>query len=75
MYVCMMSPIIHRWLKNCAPLSSVMNQLEFRVLNILFCDSFSINRSIHFDEYIAYVLEKFILEIIEIRLRVESYFL
>ena len=50
-----------------APLSSVMNQIEFRVLNILFCDSFSINRTVHFDEYVAIVLEKFILDLIEIR--------
>eukprot|EP01036_Dinobryon_divergens_P022205 gene22205-30445_t len=55
------------WMTYFAPLSKQMNQIEFRVLNILFCDSFSINRSVHFDEYVAIVLEKFILDLIEIR--------
>lgn len=50
-----------------APFSKIMNQLEFRIYNLLFCETHHINRSLHFDEYVAIVLEKFILSLIEIR--------
>mmetsp|Transcript_12320 Transcript_12320/g.16923 ORF Transcript_12320/g.16923 Transcript_12320/m.16923 type:complete len:799 (+) Transcript_12320:68-2464(+) len=50
-----------------APFSKIMNQLEFRIYNLLFCETHHINRSVHFDEYVAIVMEKFILSLIEIR--------
>jgi hypothetical protein len=50
-----------------APLSRVMCQVEFRVFNALFCEAHLINRSVPFDEYIAIVLEKSILSLIETR--------
>ena len=50
-----------------APLSRVMCQVEFRVLNVLFCEAHLINPSVPFDEYIAIVLEKSILSLIETR--------
>ena len=55
------------WMIYFAPLSKVMNQVEFRVLNILFCDAHLINRSVPFDEYVAIVLERSIMSLIETR--------
>jgi hypothetical protein len=55
------------WMIYFAPLSKVMNQVEFRMLNILFCDAHLINRSVPFDEYVAIVLERSIMSLIETR--------
>jgi hypothetical protein len=49
-------------------LSASIESMKFRILNIIFCESFGISRSVHFNEYVAIVLEKYVLSLIEIRL-------
>lgn len=48
---------------------SSIEQLEFRIFHSLFCSAFRIQKNaFSFDEYVAKVFQRFVLELIEIRL-------
>lgn len=51
------------------PLITSIEQLEFRIFHSLFCSAFHIQKgAFAFDEYVTKVFQRFVLELIEIRL-------
>jgi hypothetical protein len=51
------------------PLLDSVEQMEFRIFHNIFCSTFQIQKdAFAFDEYVAKVFQRFVLEVIEIRL-------
>lgn len=50
-----------------APFINIMDQMEFRIYQIIFCNLFKIRLSVPFDDYVTLVFDKYILSLIKIK--------
>lgn len=63
------SSVMLTYMKCMSVFSQLMQEIEFRIIHDIFCDHYNVQRkAFAFDEYVSLIYERFVLNIIELRL-------